>query len=137
MTADALLVLLVDDYPDNRDIYVQFLTYSGLRVEEAENGHQALDKAFELRPDVIVMDLSLPGIDGWQATRSIKEDPQTRHILVLALTGHALEGASESAKAAGCDGFLTKPCLPEDLCAEIQRMLGAASTARPRAKTRR
>jgi CheY-like chemotaxis protein len=59
------LVLLVDDYPDNRDIYVQFLTYSGMRVEEAESGHQALDKAFSLRPDVIVMDLSLPGLDGW------------------------------------------------------------------------
>ncbi|RPH75037.1 MAG: response regulator, partial [Candidatus Rokuibacteriota bacterium] len=60
VSAAPALVLLVDDYPDNRDIYVQFLTYSGLRVEEADNGHQALDKAFTLRPDVIVMDLSLP-----------------------------------------------------------------------------
>jgi len=131
------LVLIVDDYDDNREMYSSYLEFVGLRVAEAINGKEALSKTTELMPDLIVMDLSLPGIDGWQATRSIKEDPQTRHILVLALTGHALEGASESARAAGCDGFLTKPCLPEDLCAEIQRMLGAASTARPRAKTRR
>ena len=87
-------------------------------------------------PDLIVMDLSLPGVDGWQATRADQEGSTHRHILVLALTGHALEGASESAKEAGCDGFLTKPCLPEDLCREIQRML-AATQPRPKAKTRR
>ena len=131
------LVLIVDDYDDNREMYSSYLEFAGLRVAEAINGKEALSKTTELMPDLIVMDLSLPGIDGWQATRSIKEDPRTRHILVLALTGHALEGASEGAKEAGCDGFLTKPCLPEDLCAEIQRMLGAASNARPKAKTRR
>ena len=117
------LILVVDDYPDNRDIYVQFLTYSGLRVEEAENGHQALDKAFELRPDVIVMDLSLPGLDGWEATRRLKGDPRTRDIPVIALTGHALAGHSKGALDAGCDAFITKPCLPEDLLSEIRRML--------------
>ena len=131
------LVLIVDDYDDNREMYSSYLEFAGLRVAEAINGKEALSKTTELMPDLIVMDLSLPGIDGWQATRSIKEDPRTRHILVLALTGHALEGASEGAKEAGCDGFLTKPCLPEDLCKEIQRMLGAASNARPKAKTRR
>ena len=131
------LVLIVDDYDDNREMYSSYLDFAGLRVAEAINGKEALSKTTELMPDLIVMDLSLPGIDGWQATRSIKEDPRTRHILVLALTGHALEGASEGAKEAGCDGFLTKPCLPEDLCTEIQRMLGAASNARPKAKTRR
>ena len=131
------LVLIVDDYDDNREMYSSYLEFAGLRVAEAINGKEALSKTTELMPDLIVMDLSLPGIDGWQATRSIKEDPRTRHILVLVLTGHALEGASEGAKAAGCDGFLTKPCLPEDLCKEIQRMLGAPSNARPKAKTRR
>jgi len=130
------LVLVVDDYEDNRDMYLQYLQFAGLRVAEAANGKEALSKTAELMPDLIVMDLSLPGVDGWQATRVIKQDPTTRHILVLALTGHALEGASQSARDAGCDGFLTKPCLPEDLCQEIQRMLGAAS-ARPNAKTRR
>jgi two-component system cell cycle response regulator DivK len=124
------LVLLVDDYPDNRDIYVQFLTYSGLRVEEAENGHQALEKAFTLRPDVIVMDLSLPGLDGWEATRRLKRDPRTCEIPVIALTGHALAGHSKGALDAGCDAFITKPCLPERLLEEIRAIL---ATARPRA----
>ena len=100
--SQSALVLLVDDYPDNRDIYVQFLTYSGLRVEEAENGYEALDKAFALRPDVIVMDLSLPGLDGWEATRRLKRDPRTRHIPVVVLTGHALAGHSQGAMDAGC-----------------------------------
>jgi two-component system cell cycle response regulator DivK len=131
------LVLIVDDYDDNREMYVQFLEYAGMRVAEAVNGKEALAKTTELKPDLIVMDLSLPGIDGWQATRTIKQDPATRDILVLALTGHALEGASQGARDAGCDGFLTKPCLPEDLCREIQRMLASAPTARPKAKTRR
>jgi CheY-like chemotaxis protein len=129
-------VLIVDDYEDNREMYSQFLQFAGMRVAEAANGKEALSKTTELMPDLIVMDLSLPGVDGWQATRMIKEDPKTRDILVLALTGHALEGASEGAKAAGCDGFLTKPCLPEDLCREIQRML-AAARARPKANPRR
>jgi CheY-like chemotaxis protein len=132
----APLVLIVDDYEDNREMYSQYLQFAGLRVAEAANGKEALSKTAELMPDLIVMDLSLPGVDGWQATRLIKDDPKTRDILVLALTGHALEGASQGAKDAGCDGFLTKPCLPEDLCREIQRMLAGAG-ARSKAKPRR
>ncbi len=132
----APLVLIVDDYEDNRDMYSQYLQFAGLRVAEAANGKEALAKTAELMPDLIVMDLSLPGVDGWQATRAIKKDPKTRGILVLALTGHALEGASEGARAAGCDAFLTKPCLPEDLHREIQRMLTSAD-GRSKAKTRR
>ncbi|HYE90628.1 MAG TPA: response regulator [Terriglobales bacterium] len=131
------LVLVVDDYDDNREMYASYLEYSGLRVAEAVNGKEALARTAELMPDLIVMDLSLPGIDGWQATKAIKQDPRTRDIIVLALTGHALEGAAQGAKDAGCDGFLTKPCLPEDLFREIQRMLSAAPAARPKAKTRR
>jgi CheY-like chemotaxis protein len=131
------LVLVVDDYEDNREMYSSYLEFAGLRVAEAVNGAEALSKTQDLMPDLVVMDLSLPGVDGWQATRAIKQDPRTRHILVLALTGHALEGTHESATEAGCDGFLTKPCLPEDLCQEIQRMLGAAAKARPKAKIRR
>jgi len=133
----APLVLIVDDYDDNREMYSSYLEFAGLRVAEAANGMEALSKTNALMPDLIVMDLSLPGIDGWEATRSIKKDPRTRHVLVLALTGHALEGASAGAREAGCDGFLTKPCLPEDLCREIQRMLGAVTPTRPKAKTRR
>jgi two-component system, cell cycle response regulator DivK len=117
------LVLIVDDFQDNREMYAEFLRFSGLRVEEAVNGHDALVKASALLPDLIVMDLSLPGIDGWEATRRLKREPATKHIPVLALTGHALAGYSEGARQAGCDTFITKPCLPEDLLAEIRRML--------------
>ena len=119
----APLVLIVDDYQDNREMYSQFLAFTGLRVAEAANGREALAKTAELMPDLVVMDLSLPGMDGWEATRAIKSDPRTKHVRVLALTGHALDGASKSAMEAGCDAFLTKPCLPEDLHDEIQRML--------------
>jgi CheY-like chemotaxis protein len=122
----APLVLLVDDYPDNREIYAQFLVFAGARVEEAEDGHQALEKAFALKPDVIVMDLALPGLDGWEATRRLKQDARTKLIPIIALTGHALAGHSQGAIEAGCDVFLTKPCLPERLLDEICVLLGPA-----------
>ena len=101
-------------------------------VAEAANGFEALEQATRLLPDLIVMDLSLPGLDGWEATRRLKADERTRHIPVLALTSHALEGFSEGARAAGCDGFVTKPCLPEELVAEIRRLLAAGGAAAPR-----
>ena len=117
------LILIVDDFADNREMYTQFLEFSGFRVAEAQNGHEALDKAFALRPDLIVMDLSLPGLDGWEATRRLKADDRTRAIPIIALTGHALAGHSKGAMDAGCDAFITKPCLPERLMEEIKSML--------------
>jgi len=117
------LVLVVDDYADNREMYSAYLRFQGLEVVEAANGTEALEHAFARRPDLVVMDLSLPGVDGWQATRILKADVRTKDIPVIAVTGHALAGAPERAAEAGCDGFLTKPCLPEDLLREIQRML--------------
>jgi two-component system cell cycle response regulator DivK len=126
------LVLIVDDFPDNREMYMQFLEFSGLRVAEAQNGLEALERAFALLPDVIVMDLSLPGLDGWEATRRLKADDRTRAIPVIALTGHALAGHSKGAMEAGCDAFITKPCLPERLLEEIQAMFeGRRSTTTP------
>jgi two-component system, cell cycle response regulator DivK len=127
------LILLVDDYEDNRAMYAQFLTFAGFRVAEAANGKQALEKAGELLPDLVVMDLSLPVMDGWEATRRLKRDERTRGIPVLALTGHALGRHSEGARDAGCDGFVTKPCLPEDLVTAIRRML-EGGPPRPRRK---
>jgi two-component system cell cycle response regulator DivK len=117
------LILVVDDYADNREMYSAYLRFQGLDVVEAANGAEALERAFERPPDLVVMDLSLPGVDGWQATRTLKADARTKNIPVIAVTGHALAGAPEQAAEAGCDGFLTKPCLPEDLLQEIQRML--------------
>lgn len=118
------LVLVVDDYQDAREMCSEYLNFSGFRVVEARDGFEALEKAFELRPDVILMDLSLPGMDGWEATRRLKKDDRTRKIPVIALTGHALAGHSDGAKQAGCDSFLTKPCLPDAMVAEVRRMLG-------------
>lgn len=119
------LVLVVEDYQDAREMYSAYLQFSGFRVAEATNGVEAIEKTLELFPDIILMDLALPKMDGWEATRRLKEDERTRHIPVVALTGHALAGHAEGARQAGCDSFVTKPCLPDALVAEIQRMLAA------------
>jgi two-component system cell cycle response regulator DivK len=124
MTEPSLpLILVVDDYQDAREMYAEYLQFSGFRVAEAKNGIEAVEQAIALKPDLILMDLSLPGMDGWEATRRLKADETTRHIPIVALTGHALAGASEGAKRAGCDSFVTKPCLPDDLVVEVRRML--------------
>jgi CheY-like chemotaxis protein len=124
------LILVVDDFEDNREMYTQFLRFNGYRVAEAVDGLDALTKAAALRPDLIVMDLSLPRLDGWEATRRLKKDPLTSPIPVVALTGHALAGHEEGARNAGCDSFVTKPCIPADLEAEIRRVLAARPGAR-------
>jgi two-component system, cell cycle response regulator DivK len=118
-------VLIVDDFPDNREMYADFLGFAGFTVFMAANGKEALDQAFANRPDIVLMDLSLPGMDGWEATRRLKADPRTRDIPVVALTGHALAGHSQGAKEAGCDGFIAKPCLPEDLLKQLNSLLDA------------
>jgi two-component system cell cycle response regulator DivK len=118
-----LLVLVVDDFADNREMYSEYLSFSGYDVIEAKNGKEAIEAARERLPDIIIMDLSLPVMDGWEATRRLKADDRTRGIPVVALTGHALAGHSKGAKEAGCDSFLAKPCLPDQLVTEIRRML--------------
>ena len=123
MPEEKPLVLVVDDYQDAREMYAEYLSFSGFRVVEAATGTEAVEKALALRPDVILMDLSLPGMDGWAATRQLKSDDRTKRIPVVALTGHALSGASEGARLAGCDAFVTKPCLPDELVVEVRRML--------------
>jgi len=117
------LVLVVDDFEDNRAMYAEYLSYSGFDVEQASNGEEALELAHRLDPDVVVMDLSLPVMDGWEATRRLKADASTRHIPVIALTGHALAGHSRGARDAGCDAFLAKPCLPADLVAKVEELI--------------
>ncbi len=127
------LVLVVDDYQDAREMYAEYLEFCGFEVAQAKNGLEALDRAFELLPDVILMDLSLPAMDGWEATRRLKSDARTQAIPIVALTGHALAGHSEGAKEAGCDAFVTKPCLPEDLVAEVRKILNSP----PKSKSKR
>jgi two-component system, cell cycle response regulator DivK len=117
------LVLVVEDYEDARELYAEYLVFAGFRVEQASDGNEALQKALSLVPDVILMDLSMPGMDGWEATRRLKRDTKTKHIPIIALTGHVLAGHSESARSAGCDSFLAKPCLPDAMVAEVRRIL--------------
>jgi CheY-like chemotaxis protein len=131
---DRPLVLVVDDFLDAREMYAEYFVFSGFRVVEASNGAEAVQKALELTPQVILMDLSMPGMDGWEATRRLKADRRTKDIPVIALTGHALTGFSESAKLAGCDAFVTKPCLPDTLVEEVRRVLGTPKAKRDRRK---
>lgn len=118
------LVLIVDDFEDNRAMYVEYLQFQGFRVAEAVNGEEAVAQAMSLLPTVIVMDLSLPVMDGWEATRRIKANPRTKHVVVIALTGHAEAAHAKKAIDAGCDDFVTKPCLPDQLVAKIREHVG-------------
>lgn len=117
------IVLLAEDFEDARELYRDYLEFSGYTVKTASNGRDAIDMAITLQPDLILMDASMPVLDGWQATRELKANPATRHIPVLALTAHAFDDARQQAKSVGCDGFVTKPCLPDDLVARVRTTL--------------
>ena len=133
----APLILIVEDFDDAREMYRDYLEFASFRVETARDGHEAIEKARRLRPDLVLMDLSLPGIDGWEATRLLKSDPATKDILVVALSAHALATEGERARMAGCDGFIAKPCLPPDLVEEISKYLKKQTTAVGRSRARR
>jgi len=117
------LILLAEDFEDARELYRDYLQFSGFDVETANNGRDAIAQALELQPDLILMDASMPVLDGWQATRELKANPATKHIPVLALTAHAFDDARREARAVGCDGFVTKPCLPDDLVVKVRAAL--------------
>jgi two-component system cell cycle response regulator DivK len=134
------LILLVEDFDDAREMYREFLEFSGFRVITARDGREALEQARELDPDLVLMDLSLPGIDGWEATRILKNDAATSHLTIVALSAHALAAEGERARKAGCDGFIAKPCLPGDLLTQIATYLGQDGSpdgeTRPRRRRR-
>jgi two-component system cell cycle response regulator DivK len=117
------LVLVVDDYEDNRVMYAEYLAALGYRTLMANDGAEALAIAVARMPDVIVLDLSMPGMDGWEAATRLKADERTRGICIIALTGHAEARHYTKAKGAGCDYFLAKPCPPQDLAAHIEASL--------------
>ena len=121
------LVLVVDDYEDTRRIYSDYLEFAGFRVVAANDGAEAISKAKELGPDVVVMDLAMPGVDGWTATRTLKGDPRTKNIFVMAVTGYSEDVHRLAAWRSGCDAFLAKPVLPAEL---VRRIVGRL-TARP------
>jgi two-component system cell cycle response regulator DivK len=118
-------VLLVDDDIHNQKIFETVLRHSGFVVRQASNGEEALREARAHHPDLILMDLSIAVIDGWECTRQLKADEVTRDIIILALTAHAMHGDEERALAAGCDGYLSKPISPRKLVEEVKsRLLG-------------
>lgn len=117
-------VLLVEDNEDNRIVYATMLEHYGYRVVETANGEDAVRIAREQVPDLILMDISIPGIDGWTATERLREDPKTADIPVVAVTAHALPEHRARAESLRCEGYLTKPCEPRRLLEEVQRLIG-------------
>ncbi|HKO15543.1 MAG TPA: response regulator [Gemmatimonadaceae bacterium] len=116
-------VLIVEDNEDNLRIYSTYLTFSGFQVLEAMDGEAGIAAARSGHPDVILMDVSIPKIDGWEATRRLKADPETSSIRIIALTAHALSDDRDRAVAAGFDAYIAKPAEPRVVVAEVRRQL--------------
>jgi len=124
-TADRERVLLVEDNEHNRRIFAGVLTHFGFSVQEAEDGEEALTLVLRDPPDLVLVDLSLPVMDGWTLAGRLKQDPSLKHIPVVALTAHAMAGDRELALDAGCDEYLTKPISPKAVVAAVRRILDA------------
>jgi CheY-like chemotaxis protein len=121
-------ILIVEDVEYNRDLLVQLLE-DDYEVLTAADGAAGIELAARGRPDLILMDLSLPVVDGWEATRRLKARPETLAIPVIALTAHAMQGDEDKARACGCDDYLTKPIDEDQLFAKLARFLGAGDPA--------
>ena len=119
-------VLVVEDQPDNRRIIRDLLTSVGYELIEAEDGEAGVRLAKAERPDLILMDIQLPIVDGYEATRRIKADPGLRSIPIIVVTSYALSGDDQKAVAAGCDAYVAKPFSPRELLATIRRFLSEA-----------
>jgi two-component system, cell cycle response regulator DivK len=128
--ARAALVLIVEDFLDAREMLVDCLHFAGYMTGIAADGFEALEKAKDLRPDIILMDLAMPGLDGWSASEILKRDPATWRIPIIAVSAHALPSDEERARASGCAGFLAKPVNPEELLQEVSRTLRERSDDR-------
>ncbi len=122
-------VLVVDDYDDGREMYAEFLELAGYRVSQAKDGAEALRKASDLLPDIILMDLSLPDIDGSDVARRLRKDPRTRQIPLVVVTGYAPE--SVQSETLQYDAFVTKPCPPDALVDEVARLLALRKSSGP------
>jgi two-component system, cell cycle response regulator DivK len=116
-------ILVVEDQPDNRQIIRDMLAPTDYEITEAEDGQQALEAIATQRPDLILMDIQLPIIDGYIATRKIKADPALRSIPIIAVTSYALSGEEKKAREAGCDDYVPKPFSPRQLMAKIKQYL--------------
>ena len=119
-------ILLVEDNEDNLVVYRTILEHVGYNVIEARDGEEGVSRAREHLPDLILMDISIPKLDGWEATQRLKESEETRAIPIIALTAHALEEDRQKALQAGCDGYLAKPVEPRRVVQEVERFVGPA-----------
>lgn len=117
-------VLLVEDNEDNLVVYRTILEHVGYRVLEARDGEEGVARALEALPDIVLMDISIPKLDGWEATMRLKDDDRTRAIPIVALTAHALEEDRAKAMRAGCDGYLAKPVEPRRVVKEVEKFIG-------------
>lgn len=125
------IVLLVEDDRDGRRMYADWLMHAGFHVEQAHNGLQALERALDAPPHVVVTDLNIPGIDGFELTRRLRQDSRTRDVPVIAVTGYAAFASDpERARRAGCDAVLPKPCSPEDLETAIRELISERASHR-------
>jgi len=125
MSETSKTVLLVEDNEDNRTVYRTILEHFGYEVIEARNGEDGIRMAREDHPDLILMDISIPLIDGWEATKILKGDAATANIPIIALTAHALATDRAKAQEVGCDGYLAKPCEPRRVVAEVEKFIGS------------
>jgi len=117
------LILVVEDQEDNRRIMRDLLTSVGYKVIEAVTGEEGVAAAESHRPDLILMDIQLPGLDGYEATRQIKANPDLQHIPIIVVTSYALSGDDVKAYEAGCDDYVSKPFSPRELLAKIREYL--------------
>lgn len=116
-------ILVVEDHEDNRQILRDLLGSAGYEIIEAGNGEDGVAAATGQKPDLILMDIQLPIVDGYEATRRIKSDPELRSIPIIVVTSYALGGDEEKARAAGCDAYVAKPYSPRQLLATIREFL--------------
>ena len=129
MTTPPKSVLLVEDNEDNLVIYSTILRHAGFDVLEARDGQAGIEIAQREHPALILMDVSIPIIDGWEATRRLKADPATASIPIIALTAHALATDQQKATEVGCDGYIPKPAEPRVVLAAVKRQLGEVAAA--------
>jgi two-component system, cell cycle response regulator DivK len=127
MSKNQKRVLLVEDNEDNLVVYRTILEHVGFTVIEARDGEEGVNRARSDRPDIILMDISIPKMDGWEATQRLKADGRTSAIPIIALTAHALEEDRLKAMRAGCDGYLAKPVEPRRVVEEVEKFIGPAT----------
>jgi two-component system cell cycle response regulator DivK len=117
-------ILVVEDQEDNRQILRDLLGNAGYELTEAENGEEAITAVARRRPDLILMDIQLPIMDGYEATRRIRTNPDLKSVPIIAVTSYALAGDEDKAFAAGCNGYVSKPYSPRELLAKVRAYLG-------------